>query len=130
MLLEQYFSDIVKNYRKLLLKKRKKLWWSRDCSIMEFFNKFTAPSYDRFLIEKHTHQADNTYLQRNEQFCSSCIYLWCLFCTIERNGFYFVQVQESDSGDYVCQIDVYGDPISIKHTLNVIGKYPEIKELK
>ncbi|XP_023346669.1 neuronal growth regulator 1 [Eurytemora carolleeae] len=40
-------------------------------------------------------------------------------------GLEVLEVDPKDSGEYVCQIDVYGDPISIKHTLNVIVP-PEI----
>ena len=46
-------------------------------------------------------------------------------------GLEIPEVEGRDGGRYSCQLDIFGDPISVTHTLNVIGiphysAYPHI----
>jgi hypothetical protein len=39
-------------------------------------------------------------------------------------GLEIPEVEGRDAGQYTCQLDIFGDPVSITHTLSVIGESP------
>ncbi len=39
-------------------------------------------------------------------------------------GLEIPEVEQRDGGQYSCQLDIFGNPVSITHTLHVIGKVP------